>query len=202
MTGKPILSSDTFNFLRAWWRAPRSIGALAPSGPSLARLMTQHIDHRHGSVIELGPGTGVFTRALLAGGLPLHQLALVEADPVFAKALAHRHAGARVLCLDAAELANTLPLFGEELACAVVSGLPLRSMRQAQVARIVRGVFEQQLQTDGVFYQFTYGLRCPLPRSLLEQLDLEVVRVGSVIFNLPPATVYCIRRRKLAHVTV
>ncbi|WP_184674006.1 phospholipid methyltransferase [Rhodanobacter sp. A1T4] len=195
-----MLLSDTFSFWRAWLRAPRSVGAVVPSGPSLARLMTRHVNHRHGPVIELGPGTGVFTRALLAGGLPTHRLALVEADPVFADALTQRYPEARVLRMDAAQLGETLPLFGDERASAVISGLPLLSMPPEQVAAIIRGVFEQQLHADGALYQFTYGTRCPLPRQLLDQLDLEAVRIGSVLFNLPPATVYRIGRRQCKRV--
>lgn len=190
-----MVLSETLSFWRAWLRAPRRIGAVAPSGPALARLITRHVDHRHGPVIELGPGTGVFTRALLAAGLPPHRLALVEADPVFARALTRRHAGARVLCMDAAQLGDTLPLFGVERATAAISGLPLLSMPPTVVARIVGGLFERQLHDDGVLYQFTYGIRCPLPRSLLDRHNLEATRVGSVIFNLPPATVYRFQRR-------
>ncbi len=188
--------SDTVSFLRAWVRAPRSIGALTPSGAALARLMTSHVSHLDGPVIELGPGTGVFTRALLARGLPTHRLALVEADPVFAQALTRRYPGARVLSMDAAQLGHTLPLFGDERASAVISGLPLLSMPPLQVMAIIQGVFERQLRRDGVFYQFTYGPRCPLPRHLLERLDLEAVRIGNALLNLPPAAVYRIGRRR------
>jgi len=194
--------NDTLNFWRAWLRAPRSIGALAPSGASLTRLMTSHVGRHDGPVIELGPGTGVFTRALLARGLPTHRLALVETDPVFAQALTQRYPDARVLSMDAAQLGETLPLFGDERASAVISGLPLLSMPAGQVAAIIRGVFEQQLHADGAFYQFTYGPRCPLPRHLLEQLDLKAVRIGSVLFNLPPASVYRIDRRQSELVAV
>lgn len=191
-----MLLSDTLSFWRAWLRAPRRVGAVAPSGPSLARLITRQVNHRLGPVIELGPGTGVFTRALLATGLPVHRLALVEADPFFADALAQRYPGARVLRMDAAHLGETSPLFGDERASAVISGLPLLAMPADQVAAIISGVFDKQLRIDGSLYQFTYGLKCPLPRRLLEQLDLESVRVGSVLFNLPPATVYRIGRRQ------
>lgn len=191
-----MLLNDTLSFWRAWLRAPRSIGALAPSGPALARLMTSHVTHLDGPVIELGPGTGVFTRALLARGLPTHRLALIEADPVFAEALTKRYPDARVLSMDAAQLGQTRSLFGDERASAVVSGLPLLSMPAAQVAAIIQGVFERQLNVDGVFYQFTYGPRCPLPRQLLERLDLQATRIGSALFNLPPAAVYRIGRRQ------
>ncbi|MCW8808010.1 MAG: phospholipid methyltransferase [Rhodanobacter sp.] len=191
-----MLFSDTLSFMRAWLRAPRSIGALTPSGASLARLMTTHVNHLDGPVIELGPGTGVFTRALLARGVPTHRLALIEADPEFARALVRRYPGANVISMDAAQLGQTQPLFGDERASAVISGLPLLSMPAAQVAAIIRGVFEQQLHANGAFYQFTYGPRCPLPRQLLEQLDLEAVHIGRVLLNLPPASVYRIGRRQ------
>jgi len=188
--------SEALIFWRAWMRAPRSVGALAPSGAALTRLMISHVGRLDGPVIELGPGTGVFTRALLARGLPTHRLVLVEADPIFAGVLARRYPDARVLRMDAARLGETLPLFGEERASIVISGLPLRSMPAAQVAAIIEGVFERQLHADGAYYQFTYGPRCPLPRQLLDRLDLEAVRIGSALFNLPPAAVYRIGRRR------
>jgi len=187
--------NDNLHLLRAWLRDPRSVGALAPSGPALARLMTAHVDHAHGPVIELGPGTGVFTRALLERGLPGHRLVLVETDPVLAGALAQRYPHARVLRMDAAGLGHASSLFGDERASAVISGLPLLSIPADKVAAIVEGVFERQLQPDGVLYQFTYGLRCPVPRALRQRLGLEAERIGGAWLNLPPAWVWRIRRR-------
>jgi phosphatidylethanolamine/phosphatidyl-N-methylethanolamine N-methyltransferase len=70
-------------FWRSWLRNPSRVGAIAPSGRALARLMTARITAADWPVIELGPGTGTFTRALLARGVPEHRLALVEADPAF-----------------------------------------------------------------------------------------------------------------------
>lgn len=184
------------HLLRAWLRDPRSVGALAPSGPALARLMTAHVDHAHGPVIELGPGTGVFTRALLERGLPGHRLVLVETDPVLASTLARRYPHARVLRMDAARLGRSSSLFGDERASAVISGLPLLSIPADKVEAIVEGVFERQLQQDGALYQFTYGLRCPVPRALRQRLGLEAERIGGAWLNLPPARVWRIRRRE------
>lgn len=191
---------DNLAFLHAWLRNPRSIGAVTPSGAALARLMTRHVGALDGPVIELGPGTGALTRALLARGVPPQRLTLVEAAPRFAAALARRYPGVRLLRMDAAQLGQVESLFGDERAGAVISSLPLLSMPPAQVAAIVQGVFERQLRDDGRFYQFTYGRRCPLPAALLERLGLEARHVGSALLNLPPAAVYCIRRADI-HVT-
>lgn len=187
--------NDTMHLLRAWLRDPRSVGALAPSGPALARLMTAHVDHAHGPVIELGPGTGVFTRALLERGLPGHRLVLVETDAVLASTLAQRYPHARVLRMDAARLGRSSSLFGDERASAVISGLPLLSIPADKVEAIIEGVFERQLQDGGALYQFTYGLRCPVPRALRHRLGLEAERIGGAWLNLPPAWVWRIRRR-------
>jgi len=193
----PLMAlTENLSFLRAWLRAPHRVGALAPSGPALARLMTAQISALDGPVIELGPGTGAFTRALLDQGVPVHRLALVEADPILAAALGQQHPQLQVLHMDAAQLGNTPPLFGDELASAIVSRLPLLSLPAPQVTAIMRGAFERQLRTDGAFYQFTYAPRCPVPRRILQQLDLEAVRLGVAWFNLPPALVYRIRRRQ------
>lgn len=186
---------ESISFLLAWLRNPRSIGAVAPSGPALARLMTLQASQLGGPVIELGPGTGVLTRALIEHGVPPSRLALIEADPTFADALAHSFPLARILRMDAARLGETASLFGTERACAVVSGLPLLSMPSEQVAAIMQGVFDSQLRENGVFYQFTYGPRCPLSNALLDRLELQAHRVGSALLNLPPAVVYCISRR-------
>ena len=139
--------TDTLHFLRTWLRNPLRVGAVAPSGSALARLITADIDAGRGPVIELGPGTGVFTHALLTRGVPAHRLALVEADPEFAGKLARRFPQARVLSMDAAQLGGTASLFDDgERASAVVSGLPLLSMPKDKVWAIVDGVFRQHLR--------------------------------------------------------
>ncbi|MGO7726283.1 phospholipid methyltransferase, partial [Rhizobium ruizarguesonis] len=61
--------ADFLHFFRSWIRHPLRVAAIAPSGDSLARIMTSEIAALDGPIIELGPGTGFFTRALLARGV-------------------------------------------------------------------------------------------------------------------------------------
>lgn len=189
-------SSVGLAFLRSWLRAPRRVGAVAPSSQALARLICSEIDPARAPVLELGPGTGVFTDALLARGLAPSQLILVEACERFAERLRRCHPQVRVLPIDAAHLAGHAALAGIR-AGAVVSGLPLRAMPPATVDAIVAGTFAH-MTAQAKLYQFTYGLRCPVPEAVLQRHGLSARAIGRVWGNLPPATVYRIGRKHSA----
>lgn len=186
-------SLDILCFLNAWRSDPACVGAVAPSGGALAELIASEITPVAGSVVELGPGTGVFTRAVLGRGVSEEKMTLVESLPEFAELLRQRFPKARVLCMDAARLRER-SLFEEACVGAVISGLPLLSMSPRKVISILRGAF-CYMNAQGAFYQFTYGPWCPVPRALLDRLGLRATRVGRTVFNLPPATVYRITRR-------
>ena len=79
--------AETVRFWDAWRGNPRAVGAIVPSGQGLARAMTAQIPIGKGSILELGAGTGAFTRALLARGIHERDLVLIEREPVFLEAL-------------------------------------------------------------------------------------------------------------------
>src|SRR5262252_3070378 len=109
-------------FAQAWAKHPLRVGAVAPSSRRLARLITSEISPASAPVLELGPGTGVFTRALLGRGLHEDQLILVECDPRFARLLERDYPDAWVVQLDAARLKQVNIVDGDPVG-AVVSGL-------------------------------------------------------------------------------
>lgn len=184
---------DSFQFFRSWISDPLRVAAIAPSGESLARVMTRAIGPSDGPILELGAGTGVFTRALLGRGVRESDLTLVEYGSDFMRMLQLRFPHARVLWMDASQLGQ-YQLFDGAPVGAVVSGLPLLSMSPRKVMAILSGAFKY-LRAGGAFYQFTYGPRCPVPRPILDRLGLKAVRVGGTVRNLPPASVYRITRR-------
>jgi phospholipid N-methyltransferase len=186
----------SISFFLEWLSAPLRVGAIAPSSPKLAKAITAGISAEDAPVIELGPGSGVFTRALLERGIPQARLALVEQSEAFAGQLTVEFPQARVLCIDATQL-EARTVIGGERAGAVVSGLPLLLMPAPTVATILEKVFEC-LRPDGAFFQFTYGPRSPVSRDVLDRLGLVAVRVSMVLGNFPPAFVYRIRRRTSA----
>ena len=121
-----IRLDDEVRFIRTWIEKPLSLGAVTPSGRALARTMAAFIDpSRPGPIIELGPGTGPVTEALLAQGVDPSRLVLVEFDPTFCRLLRARYPGATVVQGDAYSLKRLLESLLKEPAAAVVSGLPL-----------------------------------------------------------------------------
>lgn len=181
-------------FGREWLRSPLSVGAVAPSSARLADAMTQGLTATCGPVIELGPGTGVFTAALLRRGIPAAQVAVIEASESFAAALALRFPQVAVIHDDAARIRHVTP-FGLGAADLVICGLPLLSMPQAKVMRIVAGSM-RVLKPDGELRLFTYGQRCPIPAAMLSRLGLVAQRRAFVALNMPPASVYAVVRRE------
>jgi len=186
--------SDALLFLGAWILDPLRVAAIAPSGRALAELITREISDETGPVLELGPGTGTFTRAVLQRGVAEDQLTLVELGPDFARLLGKRFPAARILCLDAARLRHA-DLLQPASFGAVVSGLPLLSMSPRKTMAILRGAFGC-LRPGGAFYQFTYGPACPVPREILDRLELKAARTGGAFRNIPPAAVYRISRQR------
>ncbi|QIG92235.1 MULTISPECIES: class I SAM-dependent methyltransferase [unclassified Bradyrhizobium] len=187
------MSHDLISFFTAWMAAPGRVGAIAPSGAALAELITRDISANSGPILELGPGTGAFTYQLLKRGVRQQDLTLIEYGSDFMRLLQLRFPGARVLWMDAARLASERLYHGAPVG-AVVSGLPLLNMSPRKVISIVGGAFSY-MRPGGAFYQFTYGMRCPVPRPILDRLGVRATLVDRAILNVPPAAVYRLTRR-------
>jgi phosphatidylethanolamine/phosphatidyl-N-methylethanolamine N-methyltransferase len=185
--------ADLLPFLRAWLAAPLRVAAIAPSGPGLAKAITAEITAATMPVIEFGPGTGVFTQAILDAGVTPDQLIMIEAGGEFAALLRRRFPAVRIVEGSAGALAD-VPLFGPGTVGAVISGLPILSMPRPIVLAILGTAFSE-LRPGGAMYQFTYGFRCPVADSVLDVMGLKASRTATVLANAPPASVYKIERR-------
>ena len=181
-------ATDYLDFLAAWVKKPRQTASVVPSSRYLAQLMVRDLDPADGRVLELGGGTGVFTRAILATGLPPEKLEVVEINPGFARSLRRHFPGTSILEVPAQSVSSHAA--GERGSYQmVVSGLPLLAMDKSLHIAILSESFAM-LQPGGSFVQFTYSLRSPVSQSVMDALDLEVSRVGQTVRNFPPATVF------------
>ena len=186
-------ATEYLDFLAAWVQKPRQTASVVPSSRYLARLMVAQIDPAGGRVLELGGGTGVFTRAILETGLPAAKLEVVEINPAFARGL-RRHFPTVSVLETPAQIVSTATAGEPGAYQTVVSGLPLLAMDRHMHADILSEAF-RMLMPGGSFVQFTYSMRPPVNRDILDALGLDVVRAGNTVRNFPPATVFRFFRR-------
>jgi phosphatidylethanolamine/phosphatidyl-N-methylethanolamine N-methyltransferase len=181
---------DEFRFLRRLITTPRGIGAIAPSGPMLARAMAAQADTGvHGPVLELGPGTGVFTGAMIARGIAPECITTIEFDPVFASLVASRFPRVRVINGDAFDLSATLGADRRGPFVAALSGIPLLNFPEGARTRLVEAVLDR-LAPGAPFAQFSYGLHSPVAPPP----GATVTQAAFVLWNVPPARVWVYRR--------
>jgi phosphatidylethanolamine/phosphatidyl-N-methylethanolamine N-methyltransferase len=194
-TGKRKHRHRHHNFLAAWLRSPRTIGAVVPSSRRLARVVASQIDmKKSGTVIELGPGTGVITHALLELGLPSDRLVLIERDKKFYALLTAQFSELKVVNADAAHLDQVLASLGITQVNAIVSSLPLLNMPKP-VRDAIEGCMARLIGDKGAIIQFTYGPASPISREGLRQHHLAGKRVKTVLTNVPPAHVWVYQRK-------
>lgn len=188
-----IIPGSYRRFLRSWFDDPFAVGAVAPSGRPLARMMTHEIAPGD-RVLELGPGTGTLTREILARGVAENDLFLLERCPGFADLLERNFPYATMLRGDATVRQKGLVPHRGTIDF-IISGLPLVLFSREQKFRLLRLGF-RLLKESGAFYQFTYGGRCPLDRRQLDRIGLDAQCIGFIALNMPPAFVYRISRVK------
>lgn len=178
--------------LGLWLRSPFEIGAVAASSGPLARAMARQVKpSRPGLVVELGGGTGAITEALLDVGIAPERLVILERHPRLHDLLQKRFPAATVIQGDAAHLRQLLAARGLRGVRAVVSGLPLLAMGEAQQKAIV-GAAMDVLSPGGRLVQFSYGPACPIPQRLRQELGVRARSVANVFWNLPPARVWVV----------
>jgi phosphatidylethanolamine/phosphatidyl-N-methylethanolamine N-methyltransferase len=169
-------------------RHRRQTGAVLPSGQGLARAMVEAIGPlpEQAAIIELGPGTGVFTRAIQRR-YPANRLVAVEANPEFVSRLRADLPTVPVVLGCASVLGNHLAAhhIARSDVGAVISGLPLLSLPGDLPQRILAAIAEV-LPAGRQYVQFTYA-----PHAW-RRFDLPGFTAGPrrrVWLNIPPATV-------------
>jgi phosphatidylethanolamine/phosphatidyl-N-methylethanolamine N-methyltransferase len=177
-------------FLKQYLRNPFGTGGVAPSGRQLARLMVAKIVPQPSEVIvELGPGTGAFTRELLAQGVEPANLILVEFNKEFVKFLKREFPNLRIVEGPAQDLPQLLKALGQSSVKKIISGIPLRSMKPAECRQIAKSV-AAVLEPGGIFVQFSYFKASPVPKEVAAEMGLAGQCVGAVLNNVPPAFVW------------
>ncbi|MCX6894497.1 MAG: methyltransferase domain-containing protein [Verrucomicrobia bacterium] len=180
--------NDTTLFVQEWLANPLRTGAIAPSSRMLAAAMACWLPTDPDSfVLELGPGTGAVTQALLQRGLREDRLVAIERNPKMAAVLHRRFPRAHIITGDAWHMDTLLRDHAEEIHSvgAVISSLPLLNFPPAEADALEKTICAI-LQPAGRFVQYSYHLGKPQPRG---NGHFQPVASTIVWRNLPPARV-------------
>jgi phosphatidylethanolamine/phosphatidyl-N-methylethanolamine N-methyltransferase len=173
-------------FFRRWLANPLQMGSVIPSSSALCQRIVKHTRRAADeAVLELGAGTGVVSRALLAGGVPPERLIVVEIVPEMADHLRAMLPGVQVLEGDAKDLPALLPDHWHGRIGSVVCGIPLLLLPFPEQRRFIAAI--EAVAPGRGFLQYSYCLTSPLP---CRKHALTVRREAWTPLNFPPASVW------------
>jgi len=173
-------------FFRRWLANPLQMGSIIPSSPALCRRVAAAVRRAPDQVVvELGAGTGVISKALLAAGVPPEKLVVVEIVPDMAAHLRSVLPGVNVIQGDAFELSTALPRHLHGKVGTAICGIPLVMLPLEQQRRFVAAV--DSVAPGLGFLLYTYCITSPLP---YEKLGLAAKREAWTPLNFPPASVW------------
>jgi phosphatidylethanolamine/phosphatidyl-N-methylethanolamine N-methyltransferase len=182
---------DELKFFKGWIDKPKAVGSIVPTSSIAARRMASVVNPRSGlPVLEVGPGTGVVTRAILALGVKPENLYLVEYSADFVDHLKELFPGVNVIQGDAFDLDRTLGELSGTVFDSVVSGVPLLNFPVAQRIRYVESLLER-IPAGRPIMQLTYGPLSPVPPG---RGSYKVEHYDFVLRNIPPTQLWVYRR--------
>lgn len=178
---------EEIRFIRGMMDKPKSVGAIMPTSAHTARKMASVLDPSSPlPVLELGPGTGVITRAILARGIPADRIYSVEYSEDFIAHLHGAYPGVHFIHGDAFDLDATLSHLGDLRFDAAISGLPLLNFPMHQRVKLLESLLDR-LPRGRPVVQFSYGPVSPI----VAQPDRYRIRhFDFVMRNIPPAQIW------------
>ena len=195
MAHKKIIAAltDSTLFLREWLANPQHTGSVTPSSPQLARAMARWLPRDPESfVLELGPGTGAVTAALLKRGLREDRLVAIDNNPTLANHLRKRFPLAQIITGDAWQMDKLLAELPQPVKSvgAVISSLPLLNFPPAE-AEALAAKIRNLLEPRGRWVQYSYHISKRRSRGADE---FKLIASKIVWWNLPPARVHVLQK--------
>lgn len=201
---KSIVTQESRLFFKQWLKSPMQIGTCAPISLKLAHLAASQLDvNNKTTVVEIGAGTGRLTRALLAQGVSIDKLAMVELDPkmsdflkVSLQDIYQSKAQPKVIQGNAEELPRLIPTAWVGKVDYVVSAIPLMCLDETIRERIIQAALDVLNPVTGSIYHVTYS-----PVSPIKFMEGEILqkRVVSLWSNMPPGFVWRFTPKRYLH---
>jgi phospholipid N-methyltransferase len=180
------------NFFKAFFKDAKMVGSIRPSSKHLTKSMLDSVDFKNAkTIVELGPGTGVFTREILSKMAPDAQLLVFEVHDDFYINLNKTIKDERVHFIhDSAEkIEEYLTKYNLHQADAVISSLPLANFPKELRSTIVDAA-KNALSDEGLLTQFQYSLQS---KKYLKS-KFKDVQIKYTFWNFPPAFIYTCRK--------
>ncbi|MDG4905217.1 class I SAM-dependent methyltransferase [Mesorhizobium sp. WSM4898] len=182
---------DELKFFKGWIDKPKAVGSIVPTSSVTARKMASIVNPKSGlPVLEVGPGTGVITRAILAQGVKPENLYAIEYSTDFVRHLRRLYPRVNVIEGDAFNLAATLGDKRDLVFDSVVSGVPLLNFPVAQRIAYIESLLDR-IPVGRPIVQLTYGPLSPIPPG---RGDYTVKHFDFIIRNIPPTQLWIYRR--------
>jgi phosphatidylethanolamine/phosphatidyl-N-methylethanolamine N-methyltransferase len=182
---------EEIRFFKGWIDGPKSVGAILPTSSVTAKRMASVINPTSGlPVLELGPGTGIITKAILKRGIAPENLASIEFSTDFYQHLKRTIPGVHFINGDAFDLDTTLGDWKDRQFDAVISAIPMLSFPMDQRIALLEDLLDR-MPAGRPVVQITYGPISPIEarpdRFQIKHLDF-------VVRNIPPAQLWAYSR--------
>ena len=186
---------EELRFLRGWIDKPKAVGSIVPTSSITARRMASIVrPERNDLVLELGPGTGVITRAILERGIRPENLVSIEYSHDFVERLCEDFPQVNIVHGDAFDLATSLAPWKGRSFDSVISAIPLLNFPVGKRIELIESLLDL-LPTGRPIVQITYGALSPVPAG---RGTYAVERFDFVMRNIPPAHLWIYRRHARA----
>lgn len=182
---------EELRFFRGWIDKPKAVGSVVPTSNIAARRMASIVQpERDDMVLELGPGTGVITRAILERGIKPENLVSVEYSSEFVERLQVDFPDVNIVQGDAFNLETALAPWKGRSFDSVVSAIPLLNFPVDDRVAFIEKLLDL-LPEGRPIVQITYGALSPVPAG---RGSYSLERFDFIIRNIPPAQLWIYRR--------
>ena len=182
---------EEIRFFKGMMQGPKTVGSIVPTSSVTARRMASVINTQSGlPVLELGPGTGAITKAILARGVKPEKLVAIEYSTDFYQHLVKLYPGVHFINGDAFNLDRTLGSFKDQTFNSIVSGIPLLNFpMQARIA-LLESLLDR-IPAGRPVVQISYG---PVSPIIARPERYHIKHFDFIVRNIPPAQLWVYRR--------
>jgi phosphatidylethanolamine/phosphatidyl-N-methylethanolamine N-methyltransferase len=182
---------EEIRFFKGWMDGPKSVGAICPTSSITAKRMASVINPTSGlPVLELGPGTGVITKAILERGVAPDNLVSIEYSTDFYQNLVKTYPGVHFVNGDAFDLDKTLGDKSGVIFDSVISAIPLLSFPMERRIALLENALDR-MPAGRPFMQITYG---PVSPVIAKPSSYKIKHYDFVVRNIPPAQLWVYTR--------